>query len=137
MKKTLILLTIVITLLGASNFRDGMIYYRNGNFEEAKKSFELAISQDHALQANFMLGKMYLYGEGVPAERKKAIKYLEKVSQSGNIRADCYLSEAYIQNNTNRDKAISLLKYGLMKGLKECKRIARIYNINTKQEVKK
>jgi len=125
-------LILAFTLLEASNFRDGMIYYRNGNFKEAKKSFELAISQDKALQANFFLGKMYLYGKGVQIDIKKAIEYLEKVSQNGNIRADCYLAEAYIQNDTNKEKAVSLLKSGLERGARECRKIAKLYNINTK-----
>ena len=127
----------LFSLLEASNFRDGMLHYRNGDFENAKKSFELAVKQDHAIQANFFLGKIYLYGEGTTPDIDKATVYLEKASLGGNIRADCYLSEAYLKNGKNREKAILLLKTGLKKGLRECKKIAKTYNINTNQEVKK
>ncbi len=133
MKKILIFLLITFTFLLADNFRDGMLFYKNGDFKKAKKSFELALNQDNVIQANFMLGKMYLYGEGVLPQRDKAIKYLKKASQDGNIRANCYLSEAYLKNNTNRDKVVSLLKKGLKRNLKECKRIQRIYDIKIKQ----
>ncbi|MFK5881524.1 MAG: hypothetical protein QM482_04870 [Sulfurospirillum sp.] len=133
MKKILFFLLIIFAFLQANNFRDGMLFYKNSDFKKAKKSFELAISQDNAMQANFMLGKMYLYGEGVSPQRDKAIQYLKKASQNGNIRANCYLSEAYLKNNTNRDKIISLLKKGLEKNLKECKKIKKIYDIKIKQ----
>ncbi len=121
-------------VLEGSNFRDGMLSYRDGDFQKAKKSFDLALSQDHAIQANFMLGKMYLYGEGVLANIQTSIKYLERASQSGNIRADCYLAEAYIKNGTDKKKAISLLKTGIKRNIKECK---KIYNMQIKQGAKK
>ncbi len=114
-----------------------MIFYKNGNFKDAKTSFELAIKKDRSIQANFMLGKIYLYGEGILPDREKAIIYLKKSVQSGNLRATCFLSEAYLKNDTNKDKAILLLKKGLKKNLKECKKIVRIYNIKFKQKASK
>ena len=129
MKKVLLLITMFSVLAFASNFRDGMLFYKKGDFTSAKKYFELAIQKDHAIQANFMLGKIYLYGEGVLPDRTKAIKYLKKATDSGNIRATCYLAEAYLKNDTNKKIAVVLLKEGLEKNLKECKRIARIYDI--------
>lgn len=137
MKIIILFLAITTSILQASNFRDGMMFYRDGNFKDAKISFENAIKKDHSIQANFMLGKIYLYGEGVEPQREKAIEYLKKAVQSGNLRADCFLSEAYLKNNTNKDDAISLLKKGLKRNLRECKKIARIYNIKFKQKVSK
>jgi len=121
-------------VLEGSNFRDGMLSYRDGNFQKAKKSFDLALSQDHAMQANFMLGKMYLRGEGVLADIQTSIKYLEIASQRGNIRANCYLAEAYIKNGTDKKKAVSLLKAGIDRNIRECK---KIYNTEIKQGAKK
>lgn len=127
----------ITSILQASNFRDGMIYYNNGNFKEAKTSFESAIKKDNSIQANFMLGKIYLYGEGILPDREKAISYLEKSVQSGNLRATCFLAEAYLKNDTNKDKTIFLLKKGLKKNLKECRKIVRIYDIKFKQKAAK
>ena len=137
MKRILLFVAIITSILQASNFRDGMVFYKNGNFQDAKTSFELAIEKDHSIQANFMLGKIYLYGEGILPDRKKAINYLEKSVQSGNLRATCFLSEAHLKNDTNKTEAISLLKKGLKKNLKECKKIVRIYNIKFKQKASK
>jgi len=123
LKRILLFVAIITSILQASNFRDGMVFYKNGNFQDAKTSFELAIEKDHSIQANFMLGKIYLYGEGILPDRKKAINYLEKSVQSGN--------------DTNKTEAISLLKKGLKKNLKECKKIVRIYNIKFKQKASK
>ena len=121
-------------VLEGSNFRDGMLLYRDGNFQKAKKSFDLALNRDHAMQANFMLGKMYLHGEGILANIQTSIKYLKRASQSGNIRANCYLAEAYIKNGNEKKKAISLLKNGIKRNIKECK---KIYNTQIKQGAKK
>jgi len=129
LKKIFLIFTIFVCLLNAGNFKEGMIAYKNGDFKKAKILFELAIKNDGATQPYFMLGKMYLYGEGVRINRKEAIKYLQKSAKKGNIRAKCYLAEAYLKDNNNKDKAMKLLKYGLKRKIRECKKIARIYNI--------
>ncbi|WP_331775675.1 tetratricopeptide repeat protein [Sulfurospirillum sp. 1612] len=137
MKKIIFFLSVAAILLQASNFRDGMLFYKDSNFKEAKESFLRAINKDNSIQANFMLGKMYLYGEGMPPERDKAIKYLKISVNAGNLRAKCYLSEAYLRNNTNKEEAVTLLEDGLKKNLTECKRIARIYNITIDKKAEK
>ncbi len=117
--------------LQASNFRDGMLAYKDGDFKKAKEFFEKAL-KDGAIQPYFMLGKMYLYGEGVAIDREKAIEYLKNSSKKGNLRAKCYLAEAYLRNNSNKEEAVKLLKVGLKRKIRECKKIARIYSISIK-----
>jgi len=137
LKKIIFFLSVATILLQASNFRDGMLSYKDSNFKEAKDSFLRAISKDNSIQANYMLGKMYLYGEGMLPDRDKAIQYLKISVNAGNIRAKCFLSEAYLRNNTNKEEAVTLLREGLGKNLTECKRIARIYNITIDKKVEK
>lgn len=124
-------------LLQASNFRDGMLFYKNSNFKKAENSFLRAINDDNSILANFMLGKMYLLGEGMAPQIDLAIKYLKISLISGNLRAKCFLAEAYLKSNTKQDQAVALLKEGLEKNLRECKKIIKIYNITIEKKANK
>lgn len=137
MKRIILFLIITLSLLQASNFRDGVLSYRKGDYAGALKSFKLALKQDHVMQANYMLGKMYMNGEGTTPQLEEATKYLEIASKIGNIRSDCYLAEAYLKSDKNIDKAIKLINQGIKRNIKKCKEVLKIYNTNIKQEVKK
>ncbi|MBV5277520.1 MAG: SEL1-like repeat protein, partial [Campylobacteraceae bacterium] len=90
---------------------------------------ELSIKKDNYAQGYFFLGKIYLYGEGVEANPSLAIPYLEQSVMRGNIKAKCYLAEAYIKNNIKHDEALILLNQGA-KETSTCKEIAITYNIS-------
>lgn len=135
--KKIIFLCITIILLQANNFRDGMIFYKNGNFIEAKTAFLKALNKDNSMQANFMLGKIYLQAKGMPLDLKKAIHYLEISVEQGNIRAKCFLSKAYLENNSSKEKVAKLLQEGFEKNLRECKKVAKIYNIKIDRKADK
>ncbi|WP_263832910.1 hypothetical protein [Sulfurospirillum oryzae] len=114
--KTLFLLCMVsvLTLLGADNYlREGVLAYNQKSYASAKTFFELAISKEDSANAAYMLGKMYLYGEGVNVDYPKSIELLEFARENGNVPAGCYLSEAYMTSKTNT----SYIANGLMKGL--------------------
>lgn len=129
MKKIIFFLFAIIILLQADNFRDGMIFYKNGDLKKAKVAFLRSLSKDNSILANYMLGKIYLDAEGTPSDIKKAIHYLEISVKHGNIRAKCFLAKAYLKDNSSQDQAVKLLKEGLQGNLRECKKIAKFYNI--------
>jgi len=137
LKKIIFFLSVATMLLQASNFRDGMLFYKNSNFKKAENSFLRAINDDNSILANFMLGKMYLLGEGMAPQIDLAIKYLKISLISGNLRAKCFLAEAYLKSNTKQDQAVALLKEGLEKNLRECKKIIKIYNITIEKKANK
>lgn len=117
-----------VTLLSADYFRDATLAYKHGNYASAKELFELSIKKENCFQGYFFLGKMYLYGEGVEENPSRAIPYLEQSVMKGNIKAKCYLAEAYIKNDTKHDEAIILLNEGA-KETPTCREIAINYNI--------
>ena len=120
---------ILTSFLFADYFRDATIAYKNGNYKEAKELFDLSIKRENSIQGYFYLGKIYLYGEGVDANPAQAIPYLEQAVMKGNIKAKCYLAEAYIKANIKNDDAIMLLNQGAKETV-TCKEIAASYNIS-------
>ena len=105
-----------VTLFGSENYlREGVLAYNQKSYLKAKEFFELAITKEESANAAYMLGKMYLYGEGVKVDNTKAIELLDFARDNGNIPSGCYLSEAYMNAKTNT----SYIAYGLMKGLKQ------------------
>ncbi len=116
--KSLIFICVVFTLslFGAENYiREGIVAYNTKSYDKAKFFFEKAISEEQSVNAAYMLGKMYLNGEGMSVDNHKAIQLFEFASEGGNIPAGCYLSEAYMNSKTN----MSYIANGLMKGLKQ------------------
>lgn len=111
-----IFIVLLIGLNGAENhLREGIMAYNAKSYDKAKFFFEEAISEDQSANAAYLLGKMYLYGEGMGIDNNKAIQLFEFASEGGNIPAGCYLSEAYMNSKTNT----SYIANGLMKGLKQ------------------
>lgn len=123
----LFLIVIVYAFSSDNNLREGILKYNQKSYDKAKIYFEQAIKQDESANAAYMLGKMYLYGEGVHADNVKAIELFEFAREYGNIPAGCYLSEAYMNAHTNT----SYVADGLMKGLRlnipHCKKMLERY----------
>jgi len=114
LKYTLTILLICTITLSASNFRDGMIAYKNGNYAKAKKLLEIAMEKDKVFNASHILGKMYLNGNGVRVDLDKAIKYFQLAHKYGNIPAGCYASKAYMKKGVFN---WGILEDGLARGL--------------------
>jgi len=127
-KKFLLIFFLLLTSAFADHFRDATLAYKAGQYAQAKELFELSIKKENAIQGYFYLGKMYLYGEGVEANPSLAIPYLEQAVMKGNIKAKCYLAEAYLRNRIKHDDAILLLNQGAKESI-TCKEIASAYNI--------
>jgi len=128
MKYFIFTLSLLLTPLFADHFRDAMLAYKAGNYAGAKELFELSIKKENAIQGYFYLGKMYLHGEGVEANASLAIPYLEQSVMKGNIKAKCYLAEAYLKNKVKHDDAVLLLNQGAKESV-TCKEIASAFNI--------
>lgn len=128
MKKFLLIFFLLLSSAFGDHFRDATLAYKAGQYAQAKELFELSIKKENAIQGYFYLGKMYLYGEGVEANPSLAIPYLEQAVMKGNIKAKCYLAEAYLKNRIKHDDAILLLNQGAKESI-TCKEIASAYNI--------
>lgn len=127
-KTAFCILILLSSGLYADHFRDATLAYRGGNFEEARKNFELSIKKESCWQSYFYLGKIYLYGEGIEANPSHAIPYLEQAVTRGNVKAKCYLAEAYIKTQSKPDEALLLLNQGAKESTL-CREIAASYAI--------
>jgi TPR repeat protein len=128
MRKLILCFIVGLCPLFADHFRDGMIAYKAGHFVQAKEAFEIAIKKENSIQGYFYIGKIYLHGEGVDANPPLAIPYLEQAAMKGNVKAKCYLAEAYLKSNIKQDEARLLLKQGA-KESSTCQDIATMYHI--------
>jgi len=115
LKRLILTLVLSVVVLNANNFRNGMVAYRKANYADAQAFFKAAAVDDKSIAASYMLGRMYLNGEGVKADTKKAIKFLLHASEYGNVPAGCYLSEAYMKEGSN----LALLAVGIIEGLRK------------------
>jgi TPR repeat protein len=126
-KNFILFLSLSAVLVQADNFRDAMKAFKKDDFSKAKVFFELALSKDKSSNASYMLGRMYLYGQGTDQDTKKALQYLTYAFDSGNIPSGCYISEAYMLEGTNS----ALLAEGIVPGLKKrvphCKKVFQLY----------
>jgi outer membrane biosynthesis protein TonB len=75
-------------------YKAGNNYLKKKNYKEALKSFQTAADQGYA-PAQCKLGEMYLFGEGVPKEEKRAAGYLEKAANQRYMNAEYWLGVCY------------------------------------------
>lgn len=96
MKKGIfLLLPVIVACAGcATNTKSTMDTYYAGNYSEAFKQFsKLANNGDP--DAQFMLGHMYEYGEGVPKDAAQALIWLKKAADQGNASAQFKVGYLY------------------------------------------
>ena len=78
----------------AGDFQKGMSAYASGDYTTAVKEFAASAEQG-AVNAQYMLGTMYHYGQGVPQDYKQAVKWYTKSAEQGNVRAQSNLARMY------------------------------------------
>lgn len=93
---TLILCAIVCTACENkhSDYDAGIEAYKRGHYETALYDFEKRANQGDSF-AQFCLGYMYKYGEGVKADNEKAIAWYTKAAQKGYAPAQNNLAKMY------------------------------------------
>lgn len=70
-------------LAQADDVADGAVALNNKSYAEALRLFSKAASAGNA-QAQFQLGEMYFYGEGIPVDEKTAAGWFQKSAAAGN-----------------------------------------------------
>ncbi len=128
LKRFILIFILSSVVLSANNFRNGMIAYKKANFADAKAFFEAGIVKDKSMTSSYMLGRMYLNGDGVEQDTKKAIKFLLHAYDAGNIPSGCYLSEAYMKEGSNLALLAVGIIEGLRKGVPHCKVVLKQYH---------
>ena len=81
------LVSVVVALLvgsaaAAGPFEDGLSAYNRGNYATALRAFRPLAEQADA-RAQYNLGLMYWYGDGVPSDNSEAIKWFRRAAEQG------------------------------------------------------
>jgi len=97
MYKHLVLL-VALSFFGSSlayaGFDEGKAACQTGDYAAAYKEFKAAADQGNA-DAQFLLGRMYDEGEGVPKDFAEAVKWFRKAADGGNADAQVRLGTMY------------------------------------------
>jgi TPR repeat protein len=94
MKKIISSILVFGSVLYATNFNAGMKMLNAGAEQEAKEAFCLA-AKSGDLDAQMILGEMYLDGIGVEVDHQKAFFWLSKAAKGGDVEAQYLLGFMY------------------------------------------
>ncbi len=114
--KALPIAAITILLFGASaraDYRDGLAALQRGDYAVAREEFLLLANEGHA-SAQYSLGFLYDYGEGVTQDYNEAAKWYRMAAEQGLARAQFSLG-IMIESGTGvaRDLARSYKWYSI------------------------
>ena len=90
----ILLSCLLLSVNVAADFDDGVVAYKEGDYETALREFQSLAEQDDA-NAQFHLGVMYRQGEGVLQDYKEAIKWYTKAAEQGDALAQVNLGVMY------------------------------------------
>ncbi|TPQ29026.1 tetratricopeptide repeat protein [Methylomonas koyamae] len=85
----------------------------HGKPSDPKKSRALIeeAARNGSVSAYYILGKMYLNGEGVPENHQAAIVWLEKAGVNGHLKAQIMLGEMYSEGRVIPQDSIQAYKW--------------------------
>jgi TPR repeat protein len=75
-------------------YAQGFLAYEKANYVEALRFFRLAAEQGNA-SAQFELGNMHQFGEGVPQNYAEAAKWFRLAAEQGHTEAQLYLGNLH------------------------------------------
>lgn len=76
------------------------------------------------LESIYRMGRIYLIGDGIPKDEKKAVEYFQKSAERGHAKAYKELAECYLKGEgvlVDKDKALELASKSLEMGCSEAK----------------
>ena len=80
--------TMLCVSVSAQNakFQEGIKYYNNDQYTDAKACFEEMAAAGH-VAATYNLGMLYFNGHGVAKNETKAVEYWQRAAEQGNLNA--------------------------------------------------
>ena len=98
-------LSLAFTQVTAQDFNKGYEAYNTGDFDTAVKEWKPLAEQGYA-SAQFNLGIMYEYGDGVPKDYANAVKWYKLSAEQGDAAGQYSLGNMYSKGNgVIKDKA--------------------------------
>ena len=88
--------TLGLTAPAGAGQKEGVAAYIRGDYATALREWRPLAKQGYA-QAQYNLGIMYRYGEGVPQDDAKALQWWRKAAEQGNANAQFFLGVMYAE----------------------------------------
>ena len=82
-----------------ADFEKGHIAYLQQDYTTALKELQVSAQQGHA-SSQFVLGSMYINGQGVPQDDREAIVWFRKAAEQGNAEAQYQLGGMYLRGES-------------------------------------
>ena len=76
------------------SIREGVRAYENEDYARAIAAFR-PLAEQGVVKAQYNLGRMYMYGEGVKQDKVEAVKWYRKAAEQDYVRAQAELGFAY------------------------------------------
>lgn len=106
-----------VCLYGA-DVQNGRNAYERKDYASAMK--ELApLAQEGNVNAQILLGKMYMLGQGVPRNTDLALKWFEAASDQGDAEAEFFLGAMYLLPAKDIPQGLKWLRLSAEQGTKE------------------
>lgn len=96
-----LLLTGILALSGKSanaGMQEGIQAYDHKNYPTALKEF-LPMATAGNSEAQYYLGEIYSFGEGVPADEKKSVDWYTRSAQQGNVDSQSMLGTIFLNGS--------------------------------------
>lgn len=106
---------VLSTCVYAADLRSGRTAYEQKDYARALK--ELApLAQAGNVDAQVLLGKMYMLGQGVPKNTDLALKWYRAASEQGNAEAEFFLGAMYLLSARNIPLGLKWLRLSAEQG---------------------
>ena len=97
-----------------ADFADGLLAYKQTDFATAFKEFK-SLAEQGSADAQWYLGRMYVFGQGIPEDYKKAVKWTRKAADQGHARAQFDLGRLFRtgRGGVPKDYVLAYMWYSL------------------------
>jgi TPR repeat protein len=112
------LLILVCSQLWAADFDSAMRAYEKGDHVVAFKEFS-AVAEQGNEEAQLIVGKMYMLGQGVEKDSEQAIKWFKVAAGQGNADAQFFLGAMYLLPQKDIPEGLKWLKRSADQGFQD------------------
>lgn len=92
--------------------------YHDKDYATAMKQFSTLAEQGNS-EAQLIVGKMYMMGQGVEANRDEAMKWLKASATQGNADAEFFLGSMYLLPQTDIGEGLKWLRLSAEQGMQD------------------
>ena len=93
---TMLLMTVGVSPASAMTMKEATAAYERGDYATALDGF-WNYAQQGDPHAQYVLGFMYDWGQGVPKDDAEAVRWFRLAAEQGNVKAHAYLGAMYAQ----------------------------------------